>query len=459
MARMGEELRKAVVDGRRCRRRPSGRRSARSTPCRERRRTARHGGGTSQGRPGHAGLLLEPAKRARCPTAATLPARRLRAGPRQSLPSPALGPVRRSRPPGSRYTQPHAAQAPETSSSSTSTRSPTAGRAWRVSTASWCSCAAPCPATACAPGSPGARRATPRRALRSSSRPPSCACAGVRARRELRRLRVADPRLRGAARVQAAAGGRVAARTSAGSTDFVVEPIRGMAEPWRYRNKMEFSFGATRTAARARAASARLVARDRRGRRLPAGLGAHRRGAAGGGDACRALGLRALLAATARGPAAPPGGARGRASGDLLINLFVARRFPEERSWRSAWRDQRLHHVRGHREPSPADAAVGDGPVMLSARPSCAKSWPACRCACRPPPSCRPTATCATCSTRWPCASPSPTASHAVYDLYCGIGALTPAAGAAARHVHAVEIQEEAIAAARENAASTTSPT
>ena len=136
---------------------------------------------------------------------------------------------------------------------------------------------------------------------------------------------------------------------SDGPDGYVLEPISGMAEPWRYRNKMEYSFA------------------EEEGRLL---LGLHKRGSwrevvetdacrlatpqieaarAAVADACRALaldGVRPRSDATAH---AQRSGATRReraqrtaaccaisscatesASGDLVAHLFVARHFPEE---------------------------------------------------------------------------------------------------------------------------------
>ena len=197
----------------------------------------------------------------------------------------------------------------------------------------------------------------------------------ARTRAGLRRLRVADARLRGPARVQAAAGRRVAAAHRRTSTATRLEPIRGMDDPWRYRNKMEFSFGEAEDGGlRARPAPARLVARDRRDRRLPAGLGAHEpaRGRRSP-TPCRALGLRACTARDERTAAccATSSCARAAPAATSLLNLFVAARFPRGGRARGARRRRlRLHVVR--RSPSttsPADAAVGDGPHMLFGPP------------------------------------------------------------------------------------------
>ena len=60
---------------------------------------------------------------------------------------------------------------------------------------------------------------------------------------------------------------------------FDLEPAEPAAQPWRYRNKLEYSFGERRRPAGARLPPPRqLGGRDRR-RGLPAGVGAQQRGA------------------------------------------------------------------------------------------------------------------------------------------------------------------------------------
>ena len=67
---------------------------------------------------------------------------------------------------------------------------------------------------------------------------------------------------------------------------FTLEPIVPAVEQWRYRNKLEYSFGARR----GRPADLRLsrpgaLGRDRRDARLPARLGGRQRGRASGSSA------------------------------------------------------------------------------------------------------------------------------------------------------------------------------
>ena len=60
---------------------------------------------------------------------------------------------------------------------------------------------------------------------------------------------------------------------------FTLEPIVPAVEQWRYRNKLEYSFGTDRGGpARVRLPRPRPLGRDRRDHRLPARLGARQRG-------------------------------------------------------------------------------------------------------------------------------------------------------------------------------------
>ena len=126
-----------------------------------------------------------------------------------------------------------------TCSSSRSTRSPTAATASRAATATSCSWPAPCPATACGRWSARPRRPTPRRARWRSSSPRRTACRRsptTRARRGRCCPTSASSRSRPRRSTRRCAG-------SGGSTGYELEPIVPADEQWRYRNKVEFSFG------------------------------------------------------------------------------------------------------------------------------------------------------------------------------------------------------------------------
>jgi 23S rRNA (uracil1939-C5)-methyltransferase len=237
---------------------------------------------------------------------------------------------------------------------------------------------------------------------------------------------------------------------------FDLEAIRGMDDPWRYRNKMEFSFGA--------AENGDLV------------LGLHKRGSwreivdivdcrlasermnrarLAVARTCRSLGLEPY----ARDGGAPGGLLRhlvvreGRGSGDLLVNLFVAARFPEE-----AALAERVVAESGCTSflltvnDSPADAAVGDEPLALFGEPSLSERLAGFDL--RVPATAFLQTNSAMCQTLYETALrfAAPDPGRPSVDLYCGIGSLSLPLAQASRGVHAVEIQEEAIVAARVNA-------
>jgi 23S rRNA (uracil1939-C5)-methyltransferase len=235
---------------------------------------------------------------------------------------------------------------------------------------------------------------------------------------------------------------------------YVFDPVRGMADPWRYRNKMEFSFG--------QAADGEPV------------LGLHRRGSwseivetsacrlasermmqarTAVADACRTLGLTAYSRENATGLLRHLVVREGRASGDLLLILFVAARFPEEEAL--------LELVAAACECSsfgvtvnatPADAAIGDGPTMLLGPPYLRETLAGVDL--QVPAAAFLQTNSAMCDVLYATALElaDPERARPAVDLYCGIGSLSLPLALVARHVQAVEIQEEAILAARENA-------
>lgn len=242
-----------------------------------------------------------------------------------------------------------------------------------------------------------------------------------------------------------------------GLRDFEVEPIAGMADPWRYRNKMEFSFAES---------EGRLV------------LGLHRRGSwreivetddcrlastrfngarHAVAEACRALGLRAYDRGARRHE--EPGGllrhlvVRESTRGDLALNLYVTARFPEEAELAA-----RVAEACGATafavtvNASRADAAVGDDPHMVLGDGYLRERL--CGIELRVPLTAFLQTNTAMCEVLYATALrlAAADAARSAHDLYCGIGALSLPLARAAAHVHAIEIQEEAIAAARENA-------
>ena len=158
--------------------------------------------------------------------------------------------------------------------------------------------------------------------------------------------------------------------TSAASRGSTVEPIRGMDDPWRYRNKMEYSFGVRD--------GELVLGLHRRGswREIVEGDGCRLaperdgEGAAGGRDACRALSLPAYSQETHHGLLRHLVVRRGLASGELLLNLFVTSRFREEQELAArVAAAQPFTSFAVTVNESRADAATGVGPFMVSGPP------------------------------------------------------------------------------------------
>jgi 23S rRNA (uracil1939-C5)-methyltransferase len=238
-------------------------------------------------------------------------------------------------------------------------------------------------------------------------------------------------------------------------TDYRLEPIRGMDDPWRYRNKMEFSFGTDEDGG--------LV------------LGLHKRGSwreivditdcelasermnrarLAVAGACRDLGLPAYSRDNEGGGLLRHLVVReGRSSGDLLLNLFVAARFPQEAELAArVTAESGCTSFALTVNESRADAAVGDGPHMLAGPPHLRERLAGVDL--RVPATAFLQTNSAMCEALYAAALrfAAPEAARPSVDLYCGIGSLSLPLAHASREVHAIEIQEEAIAAARVNA-------
>ena len=142
-----------------------------------------------------------------------------------------------------------------------------------------------------------------------------------------------------------------------------------------------------------------------------------------------------------------------RSSGDLALNLYVAARFPEETEL--AARVAGACDVTSFAvtvNASRADAAVGDAPHLLFGAPYLRERLAGVELAV--PLTAFLQTNSAMCEVLYATALRLAAAEpeREAYDLYCGIGSLSLPLARAARQVHAVEIQEEAIVAARENA-------
>ncbi len=235
---------------------------------------------------------------------------------------------------------------------------------------------------------------------------------------------------------------------------YELEPIRGMDDPWRYRNKMEFSFGEAEDGELQlglhRRGSWREVVETTDCRLATARLNRARQAVA---DAARALGLRPYGRDHHHGLLRHLVVREGLSSGDLLLNLFVSARFPEEPEFVArVAADCDCTSFGITVNDTPADAAVGDGPHMLLGPPYIHERLAGVEL--RVPAAAFLQTNSAMCETLYAkaLAFAATDLDRPAVDLYCGIGSLSLPLARGARRVQAVEIQEEAIVAARENA-------
>jgi 23S rRNA (uracil1939-C5)-methyltransferase len=235
---------------------------------------------------------------------------------------------------------------------------------------------------------------------------------------------------------------------------YELDPIRGMDDPWRYRNKMELSFGEAEGGSLLlglhRRGSWREIVETTDCRLASTRMNLARQAVA---EACRALSLRPYEREEHRGLLRHLVVREGRGSGDLLLNLFVSARFPEEAELAARVAAACACSSFGITvNATPADAAVGDGPHMLVGPPYLRERLAGVEL--QVPAAAFLQTNSSMCEVLYETALGFAAADPArpAVDLYCGIGSLSLPLARAARQVQAVEIQKEAIAAARHNA-------
>jgi len=232
-----------------------------------------------------------------------------------------------------------------------------------------------------------------------------------------------------------------------------VRPIVGMADPWRYRNKMEYSFG--------RAGTEIVLGMHPRGswrdvvdvpdcHLAPLEIARARQAVV---TACRALGLPPYSPADHTGLLRHLVVRRGRASGELLLNLFVTDRFTQERELAErVAAEQPYTSFAVTVNETRSDAATGVGPFMVVGPPFFHEELAGVRL--RVPALAFLQTNSEMCVVLYETAIGYADLDDArpAYDLYCGIGAMSLLLARQASHVYGLELQDEAIAAAAENA-------
>jgi 23S rRNA (uracil1939-C5)-methyltransferase len=144
---------------------------------------------------------------------------------------------------------------------------------------------------------------------------------------------------------------------------------------------------------------------------------------------------------------------RGAATGELLLNLFVTERFRQEAALAERVAAQQPYTSFAVTvNETQADAAVGVGPFMVVGPPCFHEELAGVRL--RVPAAAFLQTNSEMCAVLYETAlrAAAPQADRGAYDLYCGIGGMSLLLARRAAHVYGLEIQDEAIAAAAENA-------
>ena len=195
------------------------------------------------------------------------------------------------------------------------------------------------------------------------------------------------------------------------------------------------------------------MARRRRHTGLPSGAARDLAGATGGPDRLPRPSPARLLADDHTGLLRHLVARRGAATGELLLNLFVTERFPQERELAErVAADQPFSSFAVTVNETRADAAVGIGPFMITGPPYFHEELAGVRL--RVPALAFLQTNSEMCGVLYETAlrAARPQAGRRAYDLYCGIGGLSLLLARQAQQVYGLELQEEAIAAAAENA-------
>ena len=238
-----------------------------------------------------------------------------------------------------------------------------------------------------------------------------------------------------------------------GLSGYERRPIIGMAEPWRYRNKMEFSFGTSDgrlVLGLHRRNSWREIVELEECLLAPVAVDKARQAVV---DACRDLGLAAHDQRSHTGLLRHLQVRHGRASDDLFLNLFVSARFAAEKDLAA-----RVAAVQPYTSfaitvnDSLGDAATGDGPHMIEGPDFFREELAGVRL--HVPATAFLQTNSQVCDVLYRTALEfaDPDAERDAYDLYCGIGSISLVLARQAGHVHGIEIQPEAIVAAQKNA-------